>query len=96
MTSDEDMELARLRDLHAAWGEVRHKLETQIKWLQNDNKNLRQTLDYARSELQKADKRAAHFAKRSEELEKALRRLADQDATLSVAGGNVIVQMDSQ
>jgi septal ring factor EnvC (AmiA/AmiB activator) len=88
--------IERLRDLHAAWGEVRHKLEAQVKWLEKDNKSLRQTLDYARTELQKADKRAAHFAKRSEELEKALRRLADQDATLSVVGGNVIVQMDSQ
>jgi cell shape-determining protein MreC len=46
-------------------------LEDRVKWLEKDNKNLKQTLDYARSELQKADKRAAYFAKRSEELEKA-------------------------
>lgn len=29
------------------------------------------------------------------ELEQAIRRLADQDATLSVQGGNVIVTMDA-
>ena len=29
------------------------------------------------------------------ELEEAIRRLADQDATLSVVGGNVIVEMDA-
>ena len=29
------------------------------------------------------------------ELEQAIRRLADQDATLSVVGGNVIVEMDT-
>ena len=32
---------------------------------------------------------------RVEELETAIRRLADQDATLSVQGGNVIVEMDA-
>jgi len=31
-----------------------------------------------------------------ERLREAIRRLADQDATLSVCAGNVIVQMDSQ
>jgi hypothetical protein len=30
-----------------------------------------------------------------ERLREAIRRLADQDATLSVVGGNVIVQMDA-
>lgn len=34
-------------------------------------------------------------ADRIELLESAIRRLADQDATLSVQGGNVIVQMDA-
>jgi phosphoribosylaminoimidazole-succinocarboxamide synthase len=31
-----------------------------------------------------------------ERLREAIRRLADQDATLSVVGGNVIVQMDGE
>lgn len=34
-------------------------------------------------------------ADRIELLESAIRRLADQDATLSVQGGNVIVEMDA-
>jgi hypothetical protein len=38
-----------------------------IERLQRDSRELRQTLDYARDELRKADRRAADFAKRSEE-----------------------------
>lgn len=35
-------------------------------------------------------------AEEIERLRLAIRRLAEQDATLSVIGGNVIVQMDSE
>ena len=37
----------------------------------------------------------ARLRRENESLREALRRLADQDATLSVQGGNVIVTMDA-
>ena len=40
-------------------------------------------------------KRAAAAVAEIERLREAIRRLADQDATLSVQGGNVIVDMDA-
>ena len=40
------------------------KLEERVRWLERDNRNLKQTLDFARKELWKADRRAADFADR--------------------------------
>jgi len=50
--------------------EVIQALQDRIKWLETDNRNLKQTLDYARKELHKADRRAADFADQISELKK--------------------------
>jgi vacuolar-type H+-ATPase subunit I/STV1 len=58
-------ELEHLRDFRDNWHLLREKLEAQIKWLQKDNKELKATLEYAREELRKADRRGAEIAERA-------------------------------
>jgi hypothetical protein len=51
--------------------------------------------DALRSSGEAGDLLCLHAAEEIERLRLAIRRLAEQDATLSVQGGNVIVEMDA-